>query len=46
LLKIPAAKRLKQRYAKFRAFGHFSENKPTPKINEAKAEPKDSAALR
>src|SRR5437870_6304277 len=27
LLKMPAVKRLKQRYAKFRAYGHFNENK-------------------
>ena len=25
---LPAADRLKQRYAKFRAFGHFSEKQP------------------
>jgi acetyl-CoA carboxylase carboxyl transferase subunit alpha len=27
---LPPADRLKQRYAKFRAFGHFSEEKPVP----------------
>jgi acetyl-CoA carboxylase carboxyl transferase subunit alpha len=27
---LPAADRLKQRYAKFRAFGHFAEEKPVP----------------
>ncbi len=27
LLKMPAAERLKQRYAKFRGYGHFNENK-------------------
>jgi acetyl-CoA carboxylase carboxyl transferase subunit alpha len=27
---LPAADRLKQRYAKFRAFGHFSEKAPAP----------------
>ena len=27
---LPPADRLKQRYAKFRAFGHFSEKKPVP----------------
>jgi acetyl-CoA carboxylase carboxyl transferase subunit alpha len=31
LLEMPAADRLKQRYAKFRAFGHFTEKQPTSK---------------
>lgn len=30
LLKLPAAERLKQRYAKFRAFGHFQEKQEKP----------------
>src|SRR5437588_1612439 len=32
LLKLPAAERLKQRYAKFRAYGHFTEAQPA--VNE------------
>jgi acetyl-CoA carboxylase carboxyl transferase subunit alpha len=32
LLKIPAPERLKQRYSKFRAFGHFSEKEGMDKI--------------
>src|SRR6266704_1965183 len=28
LVKLPAADRLKQRYAKFRAYGHFAEKQP------------------
>jgi acetyl-CoA carboxylase carboxyl transferase subunit alpha len=35
LLKLPAADRLKQRYAKFRSFGHFVEKK-TPSPETAK----------
>ena len=27
---MPPAERLKQRYAKFRAFGHYVENQPVP----------------
>ena len=34
LLKIPAADRLKQRYAKFRAYGHFAENNGTEKVEK------------
>jgi acetyl-CoA carboxylase carboxyl transferase subunit alpha len=30
LLKLPKADRLKQRYAKYRAFGHFEEKPPAP----------------
>lgn len=30
LLAIPSAERLKQRYAKFRNYGHFSEKQPLP----------------
>ena len=30
LLKLPASDRLKQRYAKFRAYGHFLEKRPAP----------------
>ncbi len=29
LLQLPAADRLKQRYAKFRAYGHFNEKPPS-----------------
>ena len=32
LLKIPAPERLRQRYAKFRAFGHFSEKEAVGKV--------------
>jgi acetyl-CoA carboxylase carboxyl transferase subunit alpha len=32
LLKIPTPERLKQRYSKFRAFGHFSEKEAMDKI--------------
>jgi len=36
LLKLSAADRLKQRYAKFRSFGHFVEKKtPSPEPAEA-----------
>jgi acetyl-CoA carboxylase carboxyl transferase subunit alpha len=30
LIALPVADRLKQRYAKFRAFGHFTEKQPAP----------------
>ena len=32
LLKLPAAERLKKRYAKFRAYGHFAEKKAPEKL--------------
>jgi acetyl-CoA carboxylase carboxyl transferase subunit alpha len=32
LLQMSAPERLKKRYAKFRAFGHFNENKPAEKV--------------
>jgi acetyl-CoA carboxylase carboxyl transferase subunit alpha len=32
LLEMSAAERLKQRYAKFRAYGHFTEKKPAPEV--------------
>ena len=30
---LPVADRLKQRYAKFRSFGHFTEKQPAPAAN-------------
>jgi acetyl-CoA carboxylase carboxyl transferase subunit alpha len=30
VLALPEAERLKQRYAKFRSFGHFAEKQPAP----------------
>jgi acetyl-CoA carboxylase carboxyl transferase subunit alpha len=35
LLKLPKADRLKQRYAKYRAFGHFEEKPPAPAVAAA-----------
>ena len=35
LEKMTNAERLNQRYAKFRAFGHFNENKPAAAVVEA-----------
>jgi len=35
LLKIPAPERLKQRYAKFRAYGHFVETQAAEKVEAA-----------
>ena len=32
---LPVAERLKQRYAKFRAFGHFSEKQPVAAENDS-----------
>jgi len=32
LLKLPVEERLKQRYAKFRAYGHFAEKKAPEKL--------------
>ncbi len=42
LLQLPGADRLKQRYAKFRAYGHFAENQPAAaadKVDESKLQP-------
>jgi len=42
LLQLPRADRLKQRYAKFRAYGHFAENQPAAavdKVDESKLQP-------
>src|SRR6266446_701511 len=42
LLQLPGADRLKQRYAKFRAYGHFAENQPAAaadKVDESKLLP-------
>ncbi len=36
LLALSAADRLKQRYAKFRAYGHFSEKKPVAEVEAVK----------
>jgi len=38
LLNIPAQERLKQRYAKFRAYGHFTEKEAGEKAEESKVE--------
>ena len=43
LLRMSAAERLKQRYAKFRAYGHFSEKKSAPPNQEKVKQPKESA---
>jgi acetyl-CoA carboxylase carboxyl transferase subunit alpha len=32
LLEMPAAERLRQRYAKFRSYGHFTEKEPAEKV--------------
>ncbi len=44
LLQLPGADRLKQRYAKFRAYGHFAENQPaaTDKVEDSKLQPAGS----
>lgn len=41
---LPAAERLKQRYEKFRAHGHFLERSPTPAEKEAGKKPAKRAA--
>jgi acetyl-CoA carboxylase carboxyl transferase subunit alpha len=38
LLTIPVAERLKQRYAKFRGYGHFAEKEPTDTLEQLRVE--------
>jgi len=44
LLQLSAADRLKQRYAKFRAYGHFAEKQPAPVAKAAPAAGLSTAA--